>query len=560
MNANGARTESNNFLIDSSTVSSSQRSGVVNINPNAESVEEVRVLGEQLLRGVRPQRLGARQRHHQERRQRLPRQRGAYYTNDDLQAKNHFQKQRPTPDFSRKEFSWGLGGPIRRTTRSSSCRATCCAPDVAISGTDDHHARVHPVHAAEPARTTSRRASPNAFPASFTPDRNFRTAGQLLDASCSGSTPIDSPIGPIPCNLPVTGVGTWNETSPRNGLQWTARVDHTLQRRADRLYGSFNRTTTDKVGFGEPRSIRRSPRRRRPAACTSTRTTPRSCRRRWSTRCRSRGCARGASSPTRTPTVPGITVGGLTGYQVGWGPNEFVQNSFDWRDVVTWTRGSHSMKVGAAYTREHADNDSSRTYNRPTYDFNNVFDFADDSPRRQAQIAIDPRTGGARARADALPPHAVGLRVRAGRLEGETEPDPERRAALRGVPEHLRRVGRHGQHRVRERRRSPHAAAARTGRRAALLPRGRPVERRAAHARAARELRVGSRQRRPDVDPRRRRALLRAHVEPDLGLRAPQPARLRDRDALWPAIRRCGRSSALAGIPRCRTTIHVRRA
>ena len=31
-------------MVDSGTVSSSQRSGVVNVNPNAESVEEVRVL------------------------------------------------------------------------------------------------------------------------------------------------------------------------------------------------------------------------------------------------------------------------------------------------------------------------------------------------------------------------------------------------------------------------------------------------------------------------------------------------------------------------------------
>ena len=38
MNANGARTESNNFLVDSATVSSSQRNGVANVNPNAESV------------------------------------------------------------------------------------------------------------------------------------------------------------------------------------------------------------------------------------------------------------------------------------------------------------------------------------------------------------------------------------------------------------------------------------------------------------------------------------------------------------------------------------------
>ncbi|PYR17039.1 MAG: hypothetical protein DMF98_27520 [Acidobacteria bacterium] len=43
MNANGARTESNNFMVDSSTISSSQRSGVVNVTPNPEVVEEVRV-------------------------------------------------------------------------------------------------------------------------------------------------------------------------------------------------------------------------------------------------------------------------------------------------------------------------------------------------------------------------------------------------------------------------------------------------------------------------------------------------------------------------------------
>ncbi len=88
----------------------------------------------------------------------------------------------------------------------------------------------------------------------------------------------------------------------------------------------------------------------------------------------------------------------MTGYQQGFGPNEFVQNSFEWRDVVTWTRGSHNLKIGGAYTREHADNDSSRTYNRPTYDFNNVFDFANDNPRQQAQVGIEPAHRRRRAR------------------------------------------------------------------------------------------------------------------------------------------------------------------
>ena len=50
MNANGARTESNNFLVDSSTVSSSQRSGVVNITPNPESRRGSPRRRQQLLR------------------------------------------------------------------------------------------------------------------------------------------------------------------------------------------------------------------------------------------------------------------------------------------------------------------------------------------------------------------------------------------------------------------------------------------------------------------------------------------------------------------------------
>ena len=43
LNANGSRAESNSFLIDSTSIDSTQRSGVTNINPNAEDVQEVRV-------------------------------------------------------------------------------------------------------------------------------------------------------------------------------------------------------------------------------------------------------------------------------------------------------------------------------------------------------------------------------------------------------------------------------------------------------------------------------------------------------------------------------------
>jgi len=63
---------------------------------------------------------------------------------------------------------------------------------------------------------------------------------------------VTTPIGNLPCNLPLTFNGTFAETLPRKGLQWFARVDYTFREGKDRLYGSFARTTLDQVAFGAP--------------------------------------------------------------------------------------------------------------------------------------------------------------------------------------------------------------------------------------------------------------------------------------------------------------------
>ena len=395
MNANGARTESNNFLVDSSTVSSSQRSGVVNINPNSESVQEVRVSvnnfsaeygrnGSVLVNVITKS--GSNN---------YRGSFGTYYTNNTLQAENHFQKQATGfrhPDFGRTEVSWGFGGPVRPQQTFFFTSGDVLRSDVAVSGarTILTPEFIRFMEQARPNHVSTYIAK--SFPASFTPDRNFRTAGQHLGVACAGATLINSPIGPVPCNLNVTGEGTWNETSPRNGFQWTARVDHNLTAN-DRLYGAFNRTTTDKVGFGTPEvypgftapsptsSMQFNSNWTRIISPTVVNETTFSWVRPWGELLNPR------------PDIPGVTVTGIVGYQVGWGPNEFVQNSFEWRDVLTMTRGAHTLKVGGAYTREHADNEASRVFNRPTYGFNSVFDFAADQPFRQDQIAVDPGTG-----------------------------------------------------------------------------------------------------------------------------------------------------------------------
>ena len=273
-----------NFLVDSSTVSSSQRSGVANITPNPEVVEEVRVAvnnfsaetgrnGSVLVNIVTKS--GSNTWHGSA---------SYFYTNNSLQAKNKFQQQVAGfqhPDYGRKEYSWGLGGPILKDRTFFFTSGDVLRSEVAIS----RAARIVTPQFID----FMKQSRPNnvstyvmsTFPASFSAERNFLTAGALLGSSCSGSGAIDSPVGAIPCNLPVTGEGTFNTTSPREGLQWTARVDHHLN--GGQAIASTARSTGRpwKGLFGRPMSIQTSTRSRRPTASTSTPTGRTSCRRPW---------------------------------------------------------------------------------------------------------------------------------------------------------------------------------------------------------------------------------------------------------------------------------------
>ena len=397
MNANGARTESNNFMVDSSTISSSQRSGVVNVTPNPEVVEEVRVAvnnfsaeagrnGSVVVNIVTKS--GSNDWHGSA---------STFYTNDALQGKNQFQKRIPGfkhADFSRKESAWGFGGPVVRNKTFFFTSGDILRSQVAVNRNVfiltpqfiDFMQAARPNNASTYVMKT--------FRASFAPERNFRTAGMHLNSTCSGSTLIASPVGQIPCNLPVSGEGTFNTTSPRRGLQWTGRIDHYLNDSKDRVYGSFNRTQVENLRAPQPDVY--------PEFNTLSPTNSMNLNTNW-TRVMGQNSVNEASFAwvrvygdvfLNRPDIPGIQVTGIERYQTTWGPNDFVQNNFEFRDVVTWTRGEHSLKTGGSFSRGHADNEGSRVFNRPIYTFDSVFDFANDSPRVQENLAINPRTGG----------------------------------------------------------------------------------------------------------------------------------------------------------------------
>jgi hypothetical protein len=72
----------------------------------------------------------------------------------------------------------------------------------------------------------------------------------------------------------------------------------------------------------------------------------------------------------------------------------FIQNDWNWRDVLSINRGKHSIKVGVEIFRDQENDLFSGPQQRPGYDFLNIFDFAADTVLNQTGVNYDLRTGG----------------------------------------------------------------------------------------------------------------------------------------------------------------------
>lgn len=390
LNANGSRAESNSFLIDSASIDSTQRNGVTNINPNAEDVQEVRVAannfsaefgrnGAALVNIITKQ--GSNNWHGTV---------GFYHTDNKLQARNHFQDA--VPVFRRNEGAWSLGGPVRKNHTffftsmdflksgvASGRQVTILTPDF-----------INFMQTNFPSNVSTNVVT--TYPASVTPTTNFTTAAEIAqDPNCSGTHAI-TPTVSIPCDFAVTGQGNLATTLPRNGFQYTIRLDHSFHADKDRIFGTYNHTDLHQVLFGAvfvyPAFNAIEPTYSEHFAVDWVHVAS--------------GWVNEAGFATQRPfgnailnhpEVPGITVNGIETFQQGWGPNAFVQNNFEWRDVASLTRGSHSLKFGGNVTRGRADHESSRVFDRPTFFFNNVFDFATDTATTENQIGFNPATG-----------------------------------------------------------------------------------------------------------------------------------------------------------------------
>lgn len=397
LSANGQRSAGNNFTVDGASTNNVAHGGVTNFSPNAESVQEVRILANSfsaeygrnssvVVNVLTKQ--GSNEFH------------GSmswFHTNNHLNARSIFQNQ--VPVFRRNEGSASFGGPIRKNQTFffgsvdflRSGVASAQVVNVETPEFTNFMKQTHPNNISTLLLTK--------YPTLVNPVSNFQTAGSLLNTNC-GSLPtssalIQSQLGLIPCNLRVRGETTFNSTIPRNGLQWSGRVDHNFNDSKDRLYGNVYRTTVDTTLFSNsyPRPDFTRPWHEYTHYANVNEThifSPNVINEMGASWTRAFG-----STTCEPCEIPGINIVGLQGFGLpGWEPGTFVQNIYEWRDVLSFNKGSHSLKIGGNIQHNQDYDNFGLFLLRPIFSFNSVLDFAADKVFQEAGFGIDPKTGG----------------------------------------------------------------------------------------------------------------------------------------------------------------------
>ena len=133
--------------------------------------------------------------------------------------------------------------------------------------------------------------------------------------------------------------------------------------------------------------------------------------------------AQNPNAPYGLPVVSYTSIGtaGVEGLGVG-SFNGFDQWTYAGKDVLTKIHGAHTLKMGGEFTRLLFV-DAPYWADRPSYNFNNMWDFLNDAPSSE-NAQFDPPHRRAFRAAQGFAPKPDGA-VRPGQLQGEAEPDSD---------------------------------------------------------------------------------------------------------------------------------------
>ncbi len=386
MSANGASPRGNTYNVDGLSISSNISNGTANMGVNPEAVEELTVetntfkaeqgLGSSIVVSVTTK-AGTNAYH------------GAanyWFTNQDMRARTSLPFIPRYAPFKRNNLSGAFGGPIRKNRTFFF---------TAIEVLRQNDATASNVTVESPQFINWARINfPNTlgtkllvdYPASVVPieNPNFRNAQQVIGNECGTAAAAN-----IPCDLPVLAQGTWNRAPKRNGLQYSFRGDQYFREGKDRIFGSFIRTESDNQNLvARPFFDNNSDRFVNAFQANYTHTFRPSLLNEFAV---SGNRVQGFNGFDAKLRIPTINVQGTLGLGVGGGL--FVQNNWNWRDVLTWVKGTHSLKFGGNYFWGNDWADFPQGNSRPVFNFNNVLDLVRDQPFNGTASSRDPLTG-----------------------------------------------------------------------------------------------------------------------------------------------------------------------
>lgn len=399
VNVAGQRGEQNGFSVDSGTVSSMVRHGRTNLTPNAESIQELQVSVTDFSASRGNDAGGSIAVLTKSGSNAFHGSLSFFHQDNVLTSRSVFQNTKNTitgrvlPVSRRNETSGSFGGPIikNRTFIFGSfdiLRQTSAAGGTTTVETSDFSNFVQQKFPSNKSAFLLK-----TYPSVVVPVTNFKTAGNLLGVNCSSlaspSTPVTSPIGSVPCNMNITGDGVSPISTPRNPWQWNVRLDHMLTN-SDRLYFSGFRNVEESYSgsTNRPAFSYMYPIYNWYGSVNETHTFTSS----LLNEVRFTVTRVHGEIQCRECQIPTFNITGMNAFGIG-GPVPFIQNNYELVDNVSWTKGAHSIKAGFQISRLQSNWKPTASYQRPNFNFNNVWDFVNDSPFSETGIGLNPITG-----------------------------------------------------------------------------------------------------------------------------------------------------------------------
>jgi hypothetical protein len=401
VNANGQRGDGNGYYVDGISANSNPDPGTVYVTLNPDSVAEFSIAlndysaeygrsGSIVVNAV--SKSGSNSFH------------GSlfeYHRNNKLTARDVLQNTpnpvtgRILPASRRNEFGFSLGGPIQKEKMFFFGSLDILRSSNTVTNR---------INVETPEFVNFMKANfPNNISTSLLSDfpvgdigpfeaGRFRTVAQVMGDSTLGPCLGPGPLG-MPCDMPMIGSVIRTFAPTRNGLQWNARVDRYFNDSKDRVHVNYQRRTAESEGTQFRTAFRNgfasrpltyyanlnwthtfSPSIINEAAVGFTRFTG------------NQDCSFCQVPPIGAPLL-------AEGFGNGFSPAVFIQNDWNWRDVLSVNRGKHQLKAGVEIFRDQENDQFSGPQQRPGYGFRNLFDFAADIVQSQNGVNFDMRDG-----------------------------------------------------------------------------------------------------------------------------------------------------------------------